>query len=280
MAYPRYSNIDGAEAVTPWQLLALGAYPSVYGWSDTHIQRVTTVAIEVPRAYDGLLPYDNYWINKPYYKTKLDACANFRTIYPFVAGTLHVYLNGTEIPAAHIQLFGDAGDENRFVVLRTLGDVTLIDGALTVSYLPATESIAIGDGRAVMEGYGIYGELLPVAITPSFFDRLHVAVNTAEAYLGIAPTIWTGGPYSNITGGHLIPGESRIYYTVIRELQDAITRIESRVDALLPAVVGHYAFSAVSAATTCSILLIEELLEAFRYIEAYIIANISGANVS
>ena len=106
--------------------------------------------------------------------------------------------------------------------------------------------------------------------------RIRSVLNNLETYLGIVPTLWIGGADSIQYGeaGTIIPGLTTIYHGHIVELQQAISRIESRLDGLSNITVPHYLFESFADSSFAMVQYIESILQAILLIETIVIEKL------
>lgn len=272
MAVEQYINIDGLNDLTTWWCPAYNTwYSNVTGFEESTDQVYSKVAVEVPAAMDGVVTIGGYWSADPVGMTKLTTSATttpsevFQLSYIPYSPSMKVYINGRPIA---------------FTLLASPGtfqvDLPCEDGYMWVEYVVDTSDAAktLGDTRATLEAQdGIIAGVIYPDVTDDLIIRIRRAINNIEAYLGIIPTIWTGGKTNTLRSGpsNIIPGTTPVYADHILEMVAAVQRVENRFDTMIPITYPRYTFYSTYHTDVFMIQYVEDIMEAIQRIERTIL---------
>jgi len=261
-----YTNIDGvSETTTRWYIPGLMHQTNAgASWENIVAQTYAYIQMEIPSLTD--INDDAYWLSEPRMKTKLSVSNNFSLAFTPVSGSITVYLDGVEVDATPDPLF-----PKRFTI-----STDNTDGYLWVSYL--VDSVAYqGSSADVFD----QPRVVPAAGIPEVshlnIGRARRTVNHIESYLDMVPSAWVGGPENRDVSLPLnIIGEiTTIVDTHITELQQAITRVEDKLDGLTEDIVyPRTTFTTIAPDSLVMVQYIEEILTAINQIETKIIGGV------
>lgn len=268
----KYYNLDGQEKQTSsWYFPGFGVLYSSLSAPSLIDQKYTAVTRDIPEAIDTgsgeAYAYASYWGLSETGKTKRAVSQRFRLHTEPRTGTLRVFLNGEEITYSQ-----PLADKRYFdLILES-------DGYLWASYLPGSVSLCAGDQRESFAGLSVETEIRGGKITVDNVVRARRAVNTIEDFMGIRPTVWSGGEDNLIRGKarNLFPGVTPVHILHLEELIYAVQRLETYVDAETDFEITRSVFSSFAENDPYMVEYIEQILAAINNVESLIINHISG----
>ena len=262
----QYNNIDGSGEISTWVFPPFDETYEEMGETDGFTQGYTEVIFHLPTPIDSSnIELPNYWSDPSSMKTKFSVSRRFKTTVPFIEDSFKLYIGDSECFNYNI-LAADIFEVNT-------GE---LDNYLYVSFMGSTLAAAEDNKITYLRNKYARAQYIGPVIDYNLIIRARRVVNQIETFLNIAPTNWIGGPFNTLLSDsyNIFPDQTPIISEHLIELQNAISILESHIDATIPVVYYKYSFSIIGRTNYFMVSYIEEILEAINLAELVILEYI------
>lgn len=280
-----YTTIDGQHGVcSSWPC----PYTSnLHETAGEYRQSYTRVVLDIPEAADEALErVADYWVPYNQYFTDFALANRFGAQMRFLEDSLEVFFNGEVLPETDYEVLdetvnvsGEPYVEGQVIRIDTISGTPVDeadDGHLWIAYIPEDVDNAVGDRATAMESSArVVATTIRGNVETRHVIRARQVTNGIETFLGMAATLWIGGPDNSVrsVSDNLIPGVSPIYREHLIQLQEAITLIEYRLLELTSGAYSYRDFLSIGDNDPYMLKFIEEIYVRLNEIEQFIIDN-------